>query len=70
MPQNKPIAKSKQSSDMPVENVWVKAGRKERIKRVGTGIPSFLRWNKVRKRACKGLIQQGLSKSVWGSYEP
>jgi len=42
VPHNKPIAKSKQSSDMPVENVWTKAGRKGRIKRGGTGIPSFL----------------------------
>jgi len=35
------MPKSKQSYDMPVDNVWTKVGRKERIKRVGTGIPSF-----------------------------
>lgn len=27
---------------MLVDNVWKKGGTKERIKRVGTGIPSFL----------------------------
>lgn len=53
MPHNKPIGKSKQSSDMPVEIVWIKAGRKERKEGVGTGIPSFCLTKKEKEKTDK-----------------
>jgi hypothetical protein len=38
---------------MPVEIVWIKAGRKERKEGVGTGIPSFCLTKKEKEKTDK-----------------
>ena len=56
---------------MPVENMWKKAGRKERIKRVGTGIPSFFVWIKSVRKGRINLTVSRVGEIVrGGSYEP